>query len=114
MDDNENGNVEKEQNELGKSGGAFFGRTAFPEYGPYSWTEEHLRLVGDISGKRYWISGAGHDYLKPGGYLSSKIEYLHPHWYSPQKAQLVPVTFIIKASQPCKIKAYGLPPIGNR
>ena len=35
-----------------KSAERFFGRTALPEYGPFSLTEEQLKLFGSISGKK--------------------------------------------------------------
>ncbi|MEO4054626.1 class I SAM-dependent methyltransferase [Solibacillus sp. CAU 1738] len=42
-----------------KSAERFFGRTALPEYGPFSLTENHLNLFGDISGKSVLDIGCG-------------------------------------------------------
>ncbi|WP_242698395.1 hypothetical protein [Bacillus sp. SD088] len=42
-----------------KSAERFFGRTALPEYGPLSLTENQLNLFGDISGKRVLDIGCG-------------------------------------------------------
>lgn len=42
-----------------KSAERFFGRTALPEYGPLSLTENQLNLFGDISGKSVLDIGCG-------------------------------------------------------
>ncbi len=49
------------QNEHGWNAVAdqYFGVTALPEYGPFSPTEEELKLLGDISGKKVLDIGCG-------------------------------------------------------
>ena len=42
-----------------KSAERFFGRTALPEYGPFSANEEHLNLFGDISNQKVLDIGCG-------------------------------------------------------
>lgn len=42
-----------------KSAERFFGRTALPEYGPFSQNEDHLGLFGDVSNKKVLDIGCG-------------------------------------------------------
>jgi len=42
-----------------KSAERFFGRTALPEYGPFSQNEDQLQLFGDVSGKKVLEIGCG-------------------------------------------------------
>lgn len=65
----------------------FFGRTALPTYGPFAPDELQLNLFGEdcIKVKRGTIAQRG---------LASS------RWYSVEKAELIPTTFIIKCSKP--------------
>ena len=42
-----------------RSAERFFGRTALPEYGPFSFKEDQLKLFGSISGKKVLDIGCG-------------------------------------------------------
>lgn len=42
-----------------KSADRFFGRTALPEYGPFSLTEDQLKLFGDVTDKKVLDIGCG-------------------------------------------------------
>lgn len=42
-----------------KSAERFFGRTALPEYGPFSLNEDHIHLFGDVSDKKVLDIGCG-------------------------------------------------------
>ena len=42
-----------------KSAERFYGRTALPEYGPFSLNEEQLNLFGPITGKKVLDIGCG-------------------------------------------------------